>query len=71
MRNNITLLGQLMYPCEAVPRFIALLRSGLLPLDHVDVTNFRSRASTRPLPMPPRTPAPQTHRVASLNCEPP
>ena len=40
MRNNITLRGQWMYPREAVPRFIALLRSGLLPLDQVDVTEF-------------------------------
>jgi alcohol dehydrogenase len=40
MRNNITLRGQWMYPREAVPRFVALLRSGLLPLDPVDVTEF-------------------------------
>jgi alcohol dehydrogenase len=40
MRNNITIRGQWMYPRDAVPRFIALLRSGLLPLDHVDVTEF-------------------------------
>jgi alcohol dehydrogenase len=40
MRNNITIRGQWMYPREAVPRFIALLRSGLLPLDHVDITEF-------------------------------
>jgi alcohol dehydrogenase len=40
MRNNITIRGQWMYPRDAVPRFIALVRSGLLPLDCVDVTEF-------------------------------
>jgi alcohol dehydrogenase len=40
MRNNITLRGQWMYPRDAVPRFIALVHSGLLSLDHVDVTEF-------------------------------
>ena len=40
MRNNITIRGQWMCPREAVPRFIALLLSGLLPLDHVDITEF-------------------------------
>jgi len=40
MRNNITLRGQWMCPREAVPRFIALVRSGLVSLDHVDVTEF-------------------------------
>lgn len=40
MRNNITILGQWMYPRHAVPRFIALVQSGLLPLDYVDITEF-------------------------------
>jgi len=40
MRNNITIRGQWMYPRHAVPRFIALVRSGLLPLDYVDITEF-------------------------------
>jgi alcohol dehydrogenase len=40
MRNNITIRGQWMCPRDAVPRFIALLRSGVLSLDHVDVTEF-------------------------------
>jgi alcohol dehydrogenase len=40
MRNNITIRGQWMCPRHAVPRFIALVRSGLLPLDCVDVTEF-------------------------------
>jgi alcohol dehydrogenase len=40
MRNNITIRGQWMYPREAVPRFIALVRSGLLSLDHVRITEF-------------------------------
>ena len=40
MRNSITIRGQWMYPREAVPRFIALLRSGLLQLDHTAVTEF-------------------------------
>ena len=40
MRNNITIRGQWMYPRDAVPRFFALVRSGLLALDHVDVTEF-------------------------------
>jgi alcohol dehydrogenase len=40
MRNNITIRGQWMYPREAVPRYIALLRSGLLSFGHVDVTEF-------------------------------
>jgi alcohol dehydrogenase len=40
MRNNITIVGQWMYPRHAVPRFIALVRSGLLPLDCVDITEF-------------------------------
>jgi alcohol dehydrogenase len=40
MRNNITIRGQWMCPRDAVPRFIALVRSGLLLLDHVSVTEF-------------------------------
>jgi alcohol dehydrogenase len=40
MRNNITIRGQWMCPRDAVPRFIALVRSGLLPLDHLDITEF-------------------------------
>ena len=40
MRNNVTIRGQWMCPRDAVQRFIALLRSGVLSLDHVDVTEF-------------------------------
>jgi alcohol dehydrogenase len=40
MRNNITVRGQWMYPRDAVPRFIALRRSGLLPLEQIDITEF-------------------------------
>jgi alcohol dehydrogenase len=40
MRNNITIRGQWMYPREAVPRFIALVRSGLLSLDYTDIQEF-------------------------------
>ena len=40
MRNNITIRGQWMCPRDAVPRFIALVRSGLLSFDHVDITEF-------------------------------
>jgi alcohol dehydrogenase len=40
MRNNVTIRGQWMCPRHAVPRFIALVRSGRLSLDHVDVTEF-------------------------------
>ena len=40
MRNNITIRGQWMYPRDAVPRFIALVRSGLLSLEHTDIQEF-------------------------------
>jgi alcohol dehydrogenase len=40
MRNNITIRGQWMCPRDAVPRFISLVRSGLLSLDCVNVTEF-------------------------------
>ncbi len=40
MRNCITILGQWMYPPEAIIRLIGLIRSGLLDLGHYDVTAF-------------------------------
>jgi alcohol dehydrogenase len=40
MRNCITIRGQWMYPAAAIPRLIALVRSGLLQLAHFDVTPF-------------------------------
>lgn len=40
MRNNITVRGQWMYPREAVPRLIALVRSGQLALDRYQITEF-------------------------------
>ena len=40
MRNNVTLRGQWMYPRAAVPRLIALVRSGQLALDHYQITGF-------------------------------
>lgn len=40
MRNNITICGQWMCPRDAVPRFISLVRSGLLSLGSVDITEF-------------------------------
>ncbi|SME88638.1 alcohol dehydrogenase [Tistlia consotensis] len=40
MRNDITLRGQWMYPRAAVPRLIALVRAGLVPLEAFSVTRF-------------------------------
>lgn len=40
MRNNITVRGQWMFPREAVPRLIAMVRAGVLSLDQVAVTAF-------------------------------
>jgi alcohol dehydrogenase len=40
MRNNITILGRWMYPPAAIPRLIALVRSGLLRLTAYEVTEF-------------------------------
>ncbi len=44
MRNGITILGQWMYPREAVARLAGLVRSGLLDLRHYDVTSFELEA---------------------------
>ncbi|UFH51199.1 MDR/zinc-dependent alcohol dehydrogenase-like family protein [Pseudomonas sp. KNUC1026] len=38
MRNNITLMGQWMYPRTAVSTLVGLIRAKLLPLNHFDVT---------------------------------
>lgn len=40
MRNCITIYGQWMYPPDATTRLVSLIRSGLLNLDHFDVTSF-------------------------------
>ncbi len=40
MRNCITIIGQWMYPPEANTHLINLVRSGLLSLDHFEVTAF-------------------------------
>jgi threonine dehydrogenase-like Zn-dependent dehydrogenase len=40
MRNCITIHGAWMYPPEAAASLIALIRSGLLPLDHFEATIF-------------------------------
>ncbi|MFE2375561.1 alcohol dehydrogenase catalytic domain-containing protein [Streptomyces sp. NPDC059398] len=40
MRNSITVRGQWLCSRDAVPRMIALIRSGLLDLDHFTVTDF-------------------------------
>lgn len=40
MRNCITVRGQFMCPREAVPRMVALVRGGLLSLDHFAVSAF-------------------------------
>jgi alcohol dehydrogenase len=40
MRNCITIHGQWMYPTEAASRLVALIRSGLLTLDHFDIATF-------------------------------
>jgi alcohol dehydrogenase len=40
MRNCITIHGQWMYPPDATIRMVGLVRSGLLRLDHYEVTAF-------------------------------
>lgn len=40
MRNNITVCGQWMYPRSAVPRFISMVRGGLIDLGVGEVTTF-------------------------------
>ena len=40
MRNNITIRGQWMYPRQAVPRLIAMVRSGRIDLSYYHVTEF-------------------------------
>ncbi len=40
MRNGISIRGQWMYPPAATIRLVGLIRSGLLRLDHFDVTTF-------------------------------
>ncbi|AUX46320.1 alcohol dehydrogenase [Sorangium cellulosum] len=40
MRNCITLRGQWMFPREAAVRLVGLIRSGLVTLDHWDITEF-------------------------------
>ncbi|MET0189918.1 MAG: zinc-binding alcohol dehydrogenase family protein [Pseudonocardia sediminis] len=40
MRNSVTVRGQWMYPRDAVAAMVALVRSGLLDLDHEQVTTF-------------------------------
>jgi alcohol dehydrogenase len=40
MRNSVTVRGQWMYPRTANAQFIALVRAGLLDLDHEDITTF-------------------------------
>lgn len=40
MRNCVALRGQWMYPREALPRLVAMVRSGLLRLDHYDARCF-------------------------------
>ncbi|QUD86781.1 zinc-binding dehydrogenase [Phenylobacterium montanum] len=40
MTNNITIRGQWMYPRDAIPRMVGLVRSGLLDLGQFAVTEF-------------------------------
>jgi alcohol dehydrogenase len=40
MHNCITIQGAWMYPREAIPRMISLVRSGLLDLGQFSVTEF-------------------------------
>jgi len=40
MRNSITVRGQWMYQLEVVPRFLAMVRTGVLDLSHETVTTF-------------------------------
>jgi len=40
MHNEVTVRGQWMYPREAIPRMIGLIKSGLIDLARADVTTF-------------------------------
>ena len=40
MRNNVTIRGQWMYPRQAVPRMIAMVKAGLIDLSRTTVTTF-------------------------------
>lgn len=40
MRNCVTVRGQWMYPRESLPRLVAMMRSGLLRLDHHEAKCF-------------------------------
>jgi NADPH:quinone reductase-like Zn-dependent oxidoreductase len=40
MRDCITIRGQWMYPADATIRLVGMIRSGLLGLDHFEVTEF-------------------------------
>jgi alcohol dehydrogenase len=40
MRNCVTIIGQWMYPPEAVARMVDLIRSGLINLDRYDIALF-------------------------------
>jgi alcohol dehydrogenase len=41
MRNCVTIRGQWMYPREAAPRLVGLIRAGLIDLRQIEVTAFR------------------------------
>ena len=56
MRNCITIHGKWMCPPHAVNLMVGLIRSGLVKLDHFEVTtafDSNGRCRTTPLPMPP------------------
>eukprot|EP01034_Spumella_vulgaris_P012755 gene12755-16241_t len=40
MRNCVTIIGKWMYPPDATPRMIALIRAGLVKLDDFEVRAF-------------------------------
>ncbi|OFX05153.1 MAG: alcohol dehydrogenase [Alphaproteobacteria bacterium RIFCSPHIGHO2_12_FULL_66_14] len=40
MRNCVTIIGKWMYPPDATPRMVSLIRSGLVKLDDFEVTAF-------------------------------
>jgi len=40
MRNCVTIIGKWMYPPDAAPRMVALIRAGLVKLDDFEVTAF-------------------------------
>ena len=40
MQNCITVRGQFMYPRDAVPRIVGLIRAGLIDLAQFDLTEF-------------------------------